>query len=112
MARDGRRAPRAAVDFSIDGEVLWSDSRKPFAFAAGHGWNTTRRRERHHVLALRVTGDGRTAWKRWTVRVVNHDFALTTSKLRPWQKVAGLLRIRANVRGARRPASASTSTAR
>jgi hypothetical protein len=89
------------VDFLVDGEVLWSDSRRPFAFAAGHGWNTTRVANGTHVLALRVTGNGRTAWKRWTVRVVNHDFALTTSKLRPWQKVAGLLRIRANVRGAK-----------
>ena len=89
------------VDFLVDGEVLWSDSRRPFAFAAGHGWNTTRVSNGTHVLALRVTGGGRTAWKRWTVRIVNHDFALTTSKLRPWQKVSGLLRIRANVRGAK-----------
>ena len=89
------------VDFLVDGEVLWSDSRRPFAFAAGHGWNTTRIANGTHVLALRVTGGGRTAWKRWTVRIVNHDFALTTSKLRPWQKVSGLLRIRANVRGAK-----------
>ena len=89
------------VDFLVDGELLWSDSRRPFAFAGGHGWNTTRVANGPHVLALRVTGRGRTAWKRWTVRVVNHDFALTTSKLRPWQKVSGTLRIRANVRGAR-----------
>jgi N-acetyl-anhydromuramyl-L-alanine amidase AmpD len=89
------------VDFLVDGEVLWSDSRRPFAFAAGHGWNTTRIANGTHVLALRVTGGGRTAWKRSIVRVVNHDFALTTSKLRPWQKVSGLLRIRANVRGAK-----------
>ena len=89
------------VDFLVDGEVLWSDARRPFAFAAGHGWNTTRIANGTHVLALRVTGGGRTAWKRWTVRIVNHDFALTTSKLRPWQKVSGLLRIRANVRGAK-----------
>ena len=89
------------VDFLVDGEVLWSDSRRPYAFAAGHGWNTTGIANGTHLLALRVTGGGRTAWKRWTVRVVNHDFALTTSKLRPWQKVAGVLRIRANVRGAK-----------
>jgi N-acetyl-anhydromuramyl-L-alanine amidase AmpD len=89
------------VDFLVDGEVLWSDSRRPFAFAAGHGWKTTGVANGTHVLALRITGAGRTAWKRWTVRVLNHDFALTTSKLRPWQKVSGMLRIRANVRGAR-----------
>jgi hypothetical protein len=35
------------------------------------------------------------------VRVVNHDFALTTSALHAWQKVKGNVRIRANVRGAR-----------
>jgi N-acetylmuramoyl-L-alanine amidase len=89
------------VDFLVDGEVLWSDSRRPFAFAGGRGWNTTQVANGVHTLALRVTGGGRTAWKRWTVRVVNHDFALTTSKLRPWQKVSGVLRIRANVRGAK-----------
>jgi chitinase len=41
------------------------------------------------------------ATQRLVVRVVNHDFALTTSALRAWQRVKGTLRIRANVRGAK-----------
>jgi N-acetyl-anhydromuramyl-L-alanine amidase AmpD len=96
------KGPRVKrVDFLIDGELVWSDSRRPFAFAAGRGWNTTQVSNGIHVLAVRASGSSSTAWQRLTVRVVNHDFALTTSKLRPWQKVHGTLRIRANVRGAR-----------
>jgi N-acetyl-anhydromuramyl-L-alanine amidase AmpD len=88
------------VDFLVDGEVVWRDSRRPFAFAGGRGWNTTQVANGTHTLAVRVTGGGLSAWQRLQVRVVNRDFALTTSKLHPWQKVKGLLRIRANVRGA------------
>jgi N-acetylmuramoyl-L-alanine amidase len=49
------------VDFIVDGEVLWSDSRKPYAFAAEHGWNTTRVANGMHVLAVRLAGGGPTA---------------------------------------------------
>ena len=88
------------VDFLIDGHVVWSDSRKPFSFAGGRGWNTTQVANGVHSLVVRATGDGRTASQRLVVHVLNHDFALTTSALHPWQKVKGVLRIRANVRGA------------
>jgi hypothetical protein len=54
-----------------------------------------------HVLTVRASGDGRVATERLVVRVVNRDFALTTSALHPWQKVKGVVRIRASVRGAR-----------
>lgn len=89
------------VDFAIDGRVVWTDQRKPFAFAGGRGWNTTSIGNGVHVLTARASGNGRAATERLVVRVLNRDFALTTSALRAWQKVKGTVRIRANVRGAR-----------
>jgi N-acetyl-anhydromuramyl-L-alanine amidase AmpD len=89
------------VDFLVDGEVIWRDSRRPFAFGGGRGWNTTQIANGTHVLAVRATGRGRAALERLTVHVANRDFALTTSRLHAWQKVRGVVRIRANVRGAR-----------
>jgi N-acetyl-anhydromuramyl-L-alanine amidase AmpD len=89
------------VDFAIDGHVIWSDRRKPFAFAGGRGWNTTALANGAHVLTVRASGGGRVATQRLVVRVANRDFALTTSALHAWQKVKGTVRIRANVRGAR-----------
>jgi N-acetyl-anhydromuramyl-L-alanine amidase AmpD len=89
------------VDFAIDGHVVWTDQRKPFAFAGGRGWNTTTVDNGAHVLTVRATGKEGAATQRLVVNVVNHDFALTTSALHPWQKVKGTLRVRANVRGAR-----------
>jgi N-acetyl-anhydromuramyl-L-alanine amidase AmpD len=93
--------PARRVDFAIDGRVVWIDQRKPFAFAGGRGLNTTSIDNGVHVLTVRASGGGRSATARLAVRVVNHDFALTTSALHAWQKVKGTVRIRANVRGAR-----------
>jgi N-acetyl-anhydromuramyl-L-alanine amidase AmpD len=89
------------VDFLVDGRLVWSDSRKPFSFAGGRGWNTTQVANGAHALVVRASGGGRTATQRLVVHVQNHDFALTTSALHPWQKVKGVLRVRANVRGAK-----------
>jgi N-acetyl-anhydromuramyl-L-alanine amidase AmpD len=89
------------IDFAIDGHVVWTDQRKPFAFAGGRGWNTTAIANGTHVLTVRASGDGRSATQRLIVRVANRDFALTTSALRAWQKVKGTVRVRANVRGAK-----------
>jgi hypothetical protein len=65
-----------AVDFLV-GELLWSDSRKPFAFAAVTAG--TRRASRTAHMLTAGHGHGRT-WKRWTVRVVTmtlpHDIEL------------------------------------
>jgi hypothetical protein len=94
-------ANASRVDFLIDGRVVWSDSRKPFAFAGGRGWNTTQLANGTHVLTVRATGDGRTATQRLVVHVTNHEFGITTSSLRPWQKVKGTLRVRANAVGAK-----------
>lgn len=89
------------VDFLVDGHLLWSDSRRPFSFAGGRGWNTTQLDNGTHVLTVRASGQGRGATQRLVVRVANRDFALTTSRLRAWQRVRGTVRIRASVRGAR-----------
>lgn len=90
-----------SVDFLIDGRLVWTDARRPFAFAGGRGWNTTQLANGVHVLTVRATGDGRSATQSLVVHVANRDFALTTSALHAWQKVKGWLRIGANVRGAR-----------
>ncbi len=87
------------VEFLIDGKLVWSDARAPFAFAGGRGWNTTQVANGRHVLTVRATGDGH-AQQRLVVDVANHVFALTTSHLRAWQKVRGTFHVRANVRGA------------
>jgi N-acetyl-anhydromuramyl-L-alanine amidase AmpD len=89
------------VDFLVDGHLLWSDSRRPFSFAGGRGWNTTQLDNGTHVLTVRASQGGRAATKRLVVHVANRDFALTTSYLRAWQRVHGAVRIHANVRGAR-----------
>ena len=88
------------VDFLIDGRLVWTDSRRPFSFAGGRGWNTTQLPNGVHVLIVRATGAGQNATQRLVVRVVNRDFTLSTSALHAWQKVKGWVRIRANVRGA------------
>jgi N-acetyl-anhydromuramyl-L-alanine amidase AmpD len=90
------------VDFIVDGEVIWSDHRAPFSFAGGRGLNTTQLSNGNHVLVVRAVGaDRTTAATRLVVNVRNHVFAITTSKLEPWQKVRGALTVRANVFGAR-----------
>jgi N-acetyl-anhydromuramyl-L-alanine amidase AmpD len=93
--------PASRVDFEIDGHVVWTDRRRPFSFAGGRGWNTTTAVNGVHVLTVHASGEGRAATQRLVVRVVNRDFALTTSALHAWQKVKGTVRIRANVRGAK-----------
>ena len=93
--------PARRVDFAIDGRVVWTDQRTPFSFAGGRGWNTTQVENGTHVLTVRASGDGQSATQRLVVRVVNRDFALTTSALHAWQKVRGTVRIRASVRGAK-----------
>jgi len=96
------RGPAARrVDFLVDGRLVWSDGRRPFSFAGGRGWNTTQVANGPHTLTVRAFAREARATQRLAVRVVNHRFDLTTSALRPWQKVRGTLRVRANVRGAR-----------
>ena len=94
-----KRAQR--VDFVIDGHLMWSDQRAPFAFAGGRGWNTTQIANGRHVLVVRAVGAESSAVQRLVIRVVNHTFALTTAGVRDWQRVKGVFHIRANVTGAR-----------
>jgi N-acetyl-anhydromuramyl-L-alanine amidase AmpD len=100
VAAKGGKVQR--VDFIVDGEVIWSDHRASFSFAGGRGLNTTQLSNGKHLLVVRAVGANRTtATTRLVVNVRNHVFAVTTSKLRPWQKVRGGLTVRANVFGAR-----------
>jgi N-acetyl-anhydromuramyl-L-alanine amidase AmpD len=100
VATKGARAGR--VDFIVDGEVIWRDHRPPFSFGGGHGLNTTQLKNGNHVLVARAVGpDHAVGTTRVVVGVRNHVFAVTTSRLEPWQKVHGALVVRANVLGAR-----------
>jgi hypothetical protein len=98
---DTSGANASRVDFLIDGKVVWSDSRKPFAFAGGRGWNTTQVANGTHVLTVRAAGPSSSATQRLVVHVVNHEFEVTTSALSSWEKVKGVVRVRANAVGAR-----------
>jgi hypothetical protein len=99
IALKGGRASR--VDFLVDGRVVWSDARSPFAFAGGRGLNTTTLANGTHVLTVRASGPGGRATHHVLIDVANHVFSLTTSALHPWQKVKGVLRVRANAFGAK-----------
>jgi hypothetical protein len=94
-------ANASRVDFLIDGKVVWSDSRKPFAFAGGRGWNTTQVANGTHVLTIRATGGTAHAEQHFVVHVANHVFAVTTSALKSWEKVKGVLHVTANALGAK-----------
>jgi hypothetical protein len=98
---DTSGANATRVDFLIDGKVVWSDSRKPFAFAGGRGWNTTQVTNGTHVLTMRAAGPGGHDAESVVVHVVNHPFEVTTSALASWQKVKGVVQVRANAVGAR-----------
>jgi hypothetical protein len=95
----GGKASR--VEFLVDGRTAWSDSRRPFAFAAGRGLNTTGLSNGTHVLTVRAAGTGGHASQRIVVDVANHVFALTTAGVRPWEKAKGVLRVRARAWGAK-----------
>jgi hypothetical protein len=90
------------VEFAVDGRVVWTDRRPPFAFAGGRGLNTTRLANGAHVLELRAYGDGtRHDITRRTVVVDNRAFRLTTAGAREWTRVKGTVRLRARAWGAR-----------
>lgn len=95
----GGRASR--VEFLVDGRPIWSDSRRPFAFGGGRGLNTTALANGTHVLTVQAQGRSGHAAQRLVVDVANHVFALTSAGVRPWQKVKGVLRVRAHAWGAK-----------
>jgi hypothetical protein len=81
------------VEFSIDGRVVSTDHRAPFALAGG--LNTTRLGNGTHVLQVHgVAGPGRYDIARRTVVVDNKAFALTSAGARPWTRVRGPVRLR------------------
>ncbi len=87
-----------SVEFVVDGEVVWTDRRAPFAFGGGRGLNTVPLGNGRHVLELRAYGDGtRHDITRRTIQVANRAFSLTTAGARPWTKVKGTLNLRARV---------------
>jgi hypothetical protein len=91
-----------SVEFVVDGRVVWTDRRPPFAFAGGRGLNTTRLANGPHVLELRAYGDGtRHDITRRTVVVDNRAFRLTTAGARDWSRVRGTVRLRARAWGAK-----------
>jgi hypothetical protein len=91
-----------AVEFSIDGEVVWVDRKRPFAFAGGRGLNTTKLGNGRHVLGVHgVAGPGRYDIARARVVVANRAFRLTTAGARPWRKVRGVVKLRTRVWGAK-----------
>ncbi len=90
------------VEFVVDGRVVWTDRRPPFALAGGRGLNTTRLANGTHVLELRAYGDGtRHDITRRTVVVDNRAFRLTTAGAREWTRVRGTVRLRARAWGAK-----------
>jgi hypothetical protein len=90
-----------SVEFVVDGQVVWTDRRPPFAFAGGRGLNTTGLANGSHVLELRAYGDGtRHDITRRTVVVDNRAFRLTTAGAREWTRVRGTVRLQARAWGA------------
>lgn len=90
------------VEFVIDGRVVWTDRRAPFAFVGGGGLNTTRLDNGAHVLELRAYGDGtRHDVTRRTILVDNRAFRVTISGAREWTRVRGTLRLRVRAWGAK-----------
>jgi len=89
------------VDFLVDDRLVWRDAHAPFRFAGGRGWNTTQIANGAHTLTVRVVGRYGRAAQRIGISVRNRAFVVTTSALRSWQRVKGVVRIHANVNGAR-----------
>lgn len=88
------------VEFSINGRVVSTDSRPPFAFSGG--LNTAKLGNGTHVLQVYgVAGPGRYDIARTTIVVDNKPFALTSAGARPWTKVRGRVRLRVRPWGAK-----------
>ncbi len=95
------KGPVKRVEFLVDGKLLWTDHKAPFSFAGGRGWKTLGLRNGRHVLTLRAYGpQGARAARSMGVRVRNRAFELTTAGVRRGQEVKGVLRLRADARGA------------
>ncbi len=88
------------VEFSINGRVVSTDSRPPFAISGG--LNTTKLANGTHVLQVYgVAGPGRYDIARKTIVVDNKSFALTSAGARPWTRVGGTVKLRVRPWGAK-----------
>ena len=88
------------VEFSINGRVVSTDPRPPFALPGG--LNTTKLGNGTHVLQVYgVAGPGRYDIARKTIVVDNKAFALTSAGARPWTKVRGTVKLRVRPWGAK-----------
>jgi N-acetyl-anhydromuramyl-L-alanine amidase AmpD len=84
--------PVTKVSFVVDGKVRWNDHVKPFAFAGGKMWSTFGLRNGKHRLELRAYGSkGSWTRHRFTLRVKNEPFTLSTVGLKPQQQVTGVV---------------------
>jgi len=94
------RGPVTRVDFLVDGKLVRSDRRTPFALVGG--WRTRRLGNGNHVLELRAYSRAR----HWTrdrivVRVRNLPFLLRASGVRSHGSAAGLVTVNALLTGGR-----------
>jgi hypothetical protein len=90
----------STVEFSIDGRVVWTDRRAPFALAGG--LNTAKLGNGTYVLQVHgIAGPGRYDIARRTIVVDNKAFALTSAGARPWTKVRGPVKLRVRPWGAK-----------
>jgi N-acetyl-anhydromuramyl-L-alanine amidase AmpD len=87
--------PVRRVSFLVDGKVRWTDRIGPFAFAGGRPLDTFRLRNGKHVLEVRAYGSRSWARHRFVVRVKNEPFTLAPVGVKPKQKVAGVLPVKA-----------------
>jgi N-acetyl-anhydromuramyl-L-alanine amidase AmpD len=84
--------PVAKVSFLVDGKLRWVDHVKPFAFAGGKMWSTFGLKNGKHRLELRAYGPkGSWTRHRFTLRVRNEPFTLSTVGLKPQQQITGVL---------------------
>jgi N-acetyl-anhydromuramyl-L-alanine amidase AmpD len=84
--------PVTKVSFVVDGKVRWNDHVKPFAFAGGKMWSTFGLKNGKHELELRAYGTkGSWTRHRFTLRVKNEPFTLSTVGLKAQQQVRGVL---------------------
>ncbi len=89
-----------AVEFAINGRVVWTDRHAPFAVSGG--LNTARLGNGTHVLQVYgVAGPGRYDIARRTIVVDNKAFALTSAGARAWTRVRGPVKLRVRPWGAK-----------
>jgi hypothetical protein len=86
------------VEFIVDGRVVHTDSRRPFAYPL----NTTKLANRGYKLQVHgIAGPGRYDVEGARAVVDNKTFALTSAGARPWMKAPTTIRLRVRPWGAK-----------